>query len=1263
MLQPRHAILCLMAALLTAAFAACQHTGGTGADVRQQRIDQLNHQAYQWRYRNIDSLRAYGLQALTEARRAGMNDAAAEATNNLMYERFQQMDFDSALVMASQVRRLTANQIELLIADVMCMKIAQRVSDNRAFFTHRMHAERRLNRIAEEEDLLTDRQLARLNFARGEFFIVSATYFYYVDQHERALAEIDMAEPYCQLNADTAQWLYFCYMKGSGEMTDAPTPEQITRGEFDYLFKCYTFAKNNGYRFFQANALQSLAVMLNDSVQLSTIGAYKPDAFEYLASQFADGPLPEQMAATAFELFSAYRDRFQSACALRTMGELSFTAGDAMQAISYYKQALLILEGQHLPEWVAGFHQHMSLAYSALDDRASSNLHRNAYLDQLAVTQRDAEQENRYDELKQANRRLERALVGLIMLAVGMGLLFAYLRRRMRRKARAQEWLLSQVLQLAEGRLPEQHLAATLTSEAEANHAGPAERQALQALTALYSAFITTSDRHLQDLADEREQLEEQDYAARLRIVSGKRQNVEKRAKLQLVYAIVPFLDRVIGEVARMERSGQPSVPSLQYVCELIDKIDEYNQILTQWIQMHAGQLSLRVTTFPLAQLFGLLRQSHYAFDQKHVSLELAYTDAVVKADRALTLFMLNTLADNARKFTPAGGRVLISAATGSSAEGDYVEVSVTDTGAGLSQAEIDTIVNSKVFDASRLGTAAQPSAEGKGFGFGLMNCKGIIEKYRKTGSLFAVCRLGVESRVGQGSRFFFRLPRALAVLLMALLPAAGMQAQRAEAYRLMDSVYFANVDHEYARALAFADSVGLLIDAHSAALGSDTALVLGLHNEIAVAALGLHDWPLYREHNRRYTHLFKLYNQDPSIEAYCQSLERTQANRRVAVGIIILLLLGAVVAAYFLYFRPQLLFRLDISQLLRLNQRLLDLATHSDAGSDTFSRQLLAESLAGINGIHYVKEVRLAPDGSLLFDYADEHPTRNQRTLDRLLSRYVYLIQNERVARQERLAEDLELAEDEHRRSLYEESQLHVQNQIMDNCLSSIKHESMYYPSRIRLLAEKLQANPDPDTLATLSETVAYYKQIYTLLSEQAREQSGAIAFRRQVVDVSELVQQAQQHFRSRRRAAADAGSSAPVLLEADVPQGIAVRGDADLLAYLLECMLDEAERAALGADAEPSEAERKPLRLTATADGRFVRFALHNPAVTLTAEALHDLFSPRPDGIPYLLCKQIIREHDTFLGHPGCRINAEALPEGGHQVWFTMPLAPTPA
>lgn len=42
---------------------------------------------------------------------------------------------------------------------------------------------------------------------------------------------------------------------------------------------------------------------------------------------------------------------------------------------------------------------------------------------------------------------------------------------------------------------------------------------------------------------------------------------------------------------------------------------------------------------------------------------------------------------------------------------------------------------------------------------------------------------------------------------------------------------------------------------------------------------------------------------------------------------------------------------------------------------------------------------------------------------------------------------------------------------------------------------------------------------------------------------------------------------------------------------------------------------------------------------------------------GTEYLVCKQIIRDHDEFAGRRGCRINAEPGKDGGFTVYFTLP------
>jgi signal transduction histidine kinase len=226
---------------------------------------------------------------------------------------------------------------------------------------------------------------------------------------------------------------------------------------------------------------------------------------------------------------------------------------------------------------------------------------------------------------------------------------------------------------------------------------------------------------------------------------------------LSIVYAIIPYLDRVIAETKKLDEMGENASERLSYIQELCSGMMSINDRLTSWIQMQQGKLSLQVTRFPLSDIFGVISMQQYAFAQQQLTLEVPETDLQVKADKPLTLFMVNTLVDNARKFTPVGGKVTIL----DDSTDDFVEISVCDTGVGLSQEDVQTLCDSKVYDPNRIGT----KNASKGFGFGIMNCKGIINSYKKLSSLFNVCDFGVESQEGKGSRFWFRLPRVIPLL------------------------------------------------------------------------------------------------------------------------------------------------------------------------------------------------------------------------------------------------------------------------------------------------------------------------------------------------------------------------------------------------------------------------------------------------------------------------------------------------------------------
>ena len=123
----------------------------------------------------------------------------------------------------------------------------------------------------------------------------------------------------------------------------------------------------------------------------------------------------------------------------------------------------------------------------------------------------------------------------------------------------------------------------------------------------------------------------------------------------------------------------------MAYLDELLQQINSSNAMLTEWIQLRQGKLSVRVESFPLQPLFDLVAKGQPEFRMKAIRLSVDPTGAWVKADRVLTLFMVNTLMDNARKYTDEGGTVRVSAQEAS----DYVEVSVEDTGCGMSEDQV----------------------------------------------------------------------------------------------------------------------------------------------------------------------------------------------------------------------------------------------------------------------------------------------------------------------------------------------------------------------------------------------------------------------------------------------------------------------------------------------------------------------------------------------------------------------------------------------
>jgi signal transduction histidine kinase/putative methionine-R-sulfoxide reductase with GAF domain len=119
-----------------------------------------------------------------------------------------------------------------------------------------------------------------------------------------------------------------------------------------------------------------------------------------------------------------------------------------------------------------------------------------------------------------------------------------------------------------------------------------------------------------------------------------------------------------------------------------------------------------------------------------------------IMADPRRVRQVLRNLVENAVKYSPAGGPIVVSV----EAHSDALQIGVTDRGIGIQPEYLD-----RVFDRFYQVDSASTRKVG-GSGLGLSICKAIVEAHKG--------RIWVESQVGMGSSFYFTLPLAQDTLL-----------------------------------------------------------------------------------------------------------------------------------------------------------------------------------------------------------------------------------------------------------------------------------------------------------------------------------------------------------------------------------------------------------------------------------------------------------------------------------------------------------------
>lgn len=212
----------------------------------------------------------------------------------------------------------------------------------------------------------------------------------------------------------------------------------------------------------------------------------------------------------------------------------------------------------------------------------------------------------------------------------------------------------------------------------------------------------------------------------------------ELRAPLASLQVTVELLDEfdslTPNEVRRLVAGLQHNV---SWMTGLVDNLTSYSLLEPGWVdRQHQPIAMLDVIELALGVVQPLLNRKH-----QQVHLICATPAPLVAGDvQRLGQVLVNLLA-NAGTYGPEGDVIDLSVALD-----EQVTVAVADHGPGIPPAD-----QARIFAPFTRGSRHM-RANGRGLGLGLFIVKAIVEAH---------CgRVGVDSTPGQGSSFWFRLPR-----------------------------------------------------------------------------------------------------------------------------------------------------------------------------------------------------------------------------------------------------------------------------------------------------------------------------------------------------------------------------------------------------------------------------------------------------------------------------------------------------------------------
>jgi sigma-B regulation protein RsbU (phosphoserine phosphatase) len=224
----------------------------------------------------------------------------------------------------------------------------------------------------------------------------------------------------------------------------------------------------------------------------------------------------------------------------------------------------------------------------------------------------------------------------------------------------------------------------------------------------------------------------------------------ELRTPLTCIHQYVTLLlDGLAGPLAPDQSDH------LKTVLKSVNQLHAMVRDLLEGTRAESGKMRIEPRCIALAELVHqTVAMMRPAADEKRIGLEIGVEQMLplVHADPDRVLEVLINLVDNAIKFTPPDGAIMVQACR-VDADPNSVYLSVSDTGRGIGPESKALIFERLYQDADSIDNNRS------GLGLGLFICKEIVRLHQG--------RIWVSSDLGQGSTFTFTLPAySLAKLL-----------------------------------------------------------------------------------------------------------------------------------------------------------------------------------------------------------------------------------------------------------------------------------------------------------------------------------------------------------------------------------------------------------------------------------------------------------------------------------------------------------------